>query len=117
MLRNLVEDIQPIVIAYRLQLEIMRDALSHKRSSLMSKHNSFLSDIHFIQRELEWVERKVKPLKRIVRHLIDDKRIGFEISHYFEDIEDDVASVLADLVTLLSMIGTLKAEYDNFHDR
>ena len=30
MLRNLVGDIQPIVVAYRLQCEIMRDALGKK---------------------------------------------------------------------------------------
>ncbi|GMI05995.1 hypothetical protein TrLO_g5652 [Triparma laevis f. longispina] len=117
MMRNLVGDIQPIVVAYRLQLEIMRDALGKKYSTLSKKNDNFLHDVHLIQMELEWVERKVKPLKRIVQHLIDDKRIGNEISHYFEDIEDDVASVQADLSNLLAMIVTLKAEYDNFQDR
>mmetsp|Transcript_7015 Transcript_7015/g.14211 ORF Transcript_7015/g.14211 Transcript_7015/m.14211 type:complete len:729 (+) Transcript_7015:102-2288(+) len=115
-LRSMVSDMQPIVDVYRIQLEIMQDSLSSKRSVKGDK-GGFLRKVHWLQREIEWVERKVKPLKRIVRHLIDDKRIGSEISQYFEDIEDDVATCQDDLRHLTDMIAALKAEYDNFHDR
>jgi len=117
-LRTMVQDMRPIVDLYRIQLEIMQDYLSHKRAAtLMGRKGVFLRKVHWIQREVEWVERKVKPLKRIVRHLIDDQRIGSEISQYFEDIEDDVATCQGDLKHLVDIIATLKAEYDNFHDR
>ena len=57
MLTSVVEDVMPIIFAYRLQLEIMQDRFNdgNDRSG-----EAFLVKVHEIQREIEWIQRKVK---------------------------------------------------------
>jgi len=113
MLTSVVEDVTPIIFAYRLQLEIMQD----KFHDDVALDDIFLKKVHECQREIEWVQRKVKPLKRIVRHMIDDKRIGNEISHYFEDVEDGISGCLEDLTSVVELIAVMKLEFESASDR
>jgi Mg2+ and Co2+ transporter CorA len=113
MLTSVVEDIIPIIYAYRLQLEIMQDRFNSEGLG----EDGYLLKIHSCQREIEWVQRKVKPIKRIVRHMIDDVRIGAEISHYLEDVEDTVVSCTEDLTSVINLISVMKTEFESFQDR
>ena len=55
MLTSVVEDIAPIIFAYRLKLEIMQDRFNSQGTT----NEDYLLKVHSCQREIEWVQRKV----------------------------------------------------------
>ena len=48
-----------------------------------------------------WTLDKIVPLKRVLSHLIDDPRIGPDLTVYFSDLSQGVSTVLSDLSDLL----------------
>ena len=49
--------------------------------------------------------------------MIDDKRIGSEITHYLEDVEDSVGGCMEDLSSVVNLITVMKIEFESANDR
>ena len=54
---------------------------------------------------------------RVIRHLIDDRNIGTEVTHYLEDVEDHLLRTLEELTSYASECASLKDEYNAYLDR
>ena len=118
-IRSIIEDIGPVANAFRMKLELMQDLLhdtkkSQARASLM---HDFLRKIHIIQREVEWMNRKIKPMRRIVQHLIDDHRIGKDLTYYINDALNNVGDIQDELTAILSLLTVMKFEFENLQDK
>jgi Mg2+ and Co2+ transporter CorA len=54
---------------------------------------------------------------RVIRHLIDDRNIGVEVTHYLEDVEDHLLRTVEELSSFASECASLKDEYNAYLDR
>ena len=52
--------------------------------------------VRTLEERLDMVETMVnelRPLSSVIRHLIDDPRIGAEVTHYLQDVDDKLSNV------------------------
>lgn len=118
MMNAIVNKLPPIAKGYRLKIELLSISLNKSFEGKTKKYQkSFLLKLSRLNREVAWVLDKVRPVKRILRHLIDDERIGDELSVYFEDLEDNVVIVVTELEKICEYVGSTKVDFDNFQDR
>ena len=52
-----------------------------------------------MKRDLDWLQYELRPMLRVLRHLIDDEKLGIECGHYLEDVKDHLQQVIDELAS------------------
>jgi len=109
-----VDNLQPISKVYEAQLQQMSTRLFELQHRLSKRE---VKQMIVMKRDLEWLQHELRPFARVIRHLIDDKNIGVEVTHYLEDVEDNLIQTMEELSSYASECTTLKDEYNAYMDR
>ena len=59
----------------------------------------------------------MRPLSSVIRHLIDDPRMGLEVTHYLHDVDDHLQGLLNKLWSLKEECWSLKDEFGTYQDK
>jgi Mg2+ and Co2+ transporter CorA len=109
-----VDNLIPISKIYEAQLQRMSTRLFELQHQLSKQE---VKEMIVMRRNLEWLQHELRPFARVIRHLIDDKNIGAEVTHYLEDVEDNLLRTLEELSSYASECVSLKDEYNAYLDR
>ncbi|CAB9508950.1 transporter [Seminavis robusta] len=109
-----VDNLVPISKIYEAQLQRMSNRLFELQEKLSKRD---VKEMIVMKRDLEWLQHEIRPFARVIRHLIDDRNIGIEVTHYLEDIEDNLMRTLEQLSSFADECVTLKDEYNAYSDR
>ena len=109
-----VDNLVPISKIYEAQLQRLSTRIFELQHRLSREE---VKEIIVMKRDLEWLQRELRPFGRVIRHLIDDRNIGIEVTHYLEDIEDHLLRTLEELSSFASECVSLKDEYNAYLDR
>ncbi len=61
--------------------------------------------------ELQRLQRRIRPMKAVVRHLMDDEQIGYDMKVYLEDVLDHVVRGLEEIGGCIEMCDSTKEEF------
>lgn len=110
----MVDNLVPISKIYEAQLQRMGTKLFELQHRLSRRE---VKEMIVMRRDLEWLQHELRPFARVIRHLIDDKNIGIEVTHYLEDVEDHLLRTVEELSSFASECVSLKDEYNAYLDR
>ena len=106
-----VDNLVPISKIYEAQLQRMSSRIFELQHRLSREE---VKEMIVMKRDLEWLQHELRPFARVMRHLIDDRNIGVEVTHYLEDIEDHLLRTLEELSSFASECVALKDEYNAY---
>lgn len=109
-----VDNLVPIGKIYEAQLQRMSNRLFELQHRISKQE---VKEMIVMKRDLEWLQHELRPFARVIRHLIDDRNIGIEVTHYLEDIEDHLLRTLEELSSYADECTSLKDEYNAYLDR
>ena len=69
------------------------------------------------KRQITYLIEELRPLSSVIRHLIDDPRIGAEVTHYLQDVDDKLSNVQNKLKALSAECASVWAEHNTYQDK
>eukprot|EP00977_Amphora_coffeiformis_P017667 scaffold5860_cov223-Amphora_coffeaeformis.AAC.6 len=109
-----VDNLGSISKIYEAQLQRMATRLFELQHRLSRQE---VKEMIVMRRDLEWLQHELRPFARVIRHLIDDRNIGTEVTHYLEDVEDHLLRTIDELTSFATECVSLKDEYNAYLDR
>ena len=109
-----VDNLGSISKIYEAQLQRMATRLFELQHRLSRQE---VKEMIVMRRDLEWLQHELRPFARVIRHLIDDRNIGVEVTHYLEDVEDHLLRTIDELTSFATECVSLKDEYNAYLDR
>ena len=109
-----VDNLRPISNIYEAQLKGLSSRLLEREHRLGTDE---VKSMIVMKRDLDWLQYELRPMLRVLRHLIDDEKLGIECGHYLEDVKDHLQQVIDELASYAQECDALKAEYSSYLDR
>lgn len=109
-----VDELTPILAAYRARLQWFAAHIAHQRAKASSDVEKQLLRCKV---ELDWLQRKVRPMIRVVRHLIHDRTIDPEVTRYIEDVEDHLDTFLEEISRSVGVCDSLRDQVRSHRER
>eukprot|EP00756_Hemistasia_phaeocysticola_P065463 Hpha_TRINITY_DN8570_c0_g1::TRINITY_DN8570_c0_g1_i1::g.146308::m.146308 len=109
-----IDEIKPIIGAYRGRLELWHKTMQYEKSDLSP---TFLQEISHISLELKDLLRVIRPMRHILRQFAEDSAISQDCRMYLEDSRVRLEHMVEDIVSLVDMCRTLQDDYRQHSDR
>ncbi|CAJ1328023.1 unnamed protein product [Effrenium voratum] len=109
-----VDELSPILAAYRAQLRLLASLITREESRVSKDVEKQLLRSKV---ELDWLQRKVRPMIKVLKHLIRDKAIDPNVTRYLEDIEDHLNTFLEEVSRIMGVCNSLRDEVNSYRDR
>jgi len=110
-LDRIVDQLRPISEAYSRRLGFMH------QHPMRSFPQEWIDEIDEVKLELVDLARSIRPLRQVVRHFVNDARIGGAAKMYLEDVEDAIDQNLGDISQLQEMCRTLAEAHEGYLDQ
>ena len=111
-LNKIIENIQPISLMYRVQLEWYETVLERTEAKFKKKH---VQSLLRIKRELARLTGTLTPMQTLLSTLVHSQ--VFKDCTYIQDCLDDVTTILFDLRACTELVHELSASFDHFRER
>lgn len=109
-----MDNLMPIMKAYTMRLQWLSDHIARHPSD---RHNNSLREIVQAKRELDWFRRKVQPMVRVVGHFADIEAFDDQVTHYLEDNEYNLTTVMEEAARAIEVCDSLRDQIYNYRDR
>ena len=110
----IVDNLRPISNIYETKLKVLSTRLLEVGHRLSTRE---VKEIIVMKRDLEWLQHELRPMLIVLRHLIADKNIGVEVTHYLEDVEDHMNLVIDELSSSARECEAMREEFNSYSDR
>lgn len=110
----IVDNLRPISNIYETKLKLLSKRLLEVGHRLSSRE---VKEIIVMKRDLEWLHHELRPMLIVLRHLIAEKNIGVEVTHYLQDIEDHMNLLLDELSSYARESEAMREEFNSYSDR
>jgi len=110
-LDRIVDQLRPVSEAYSRRLGHMH------QTPMAFFPQDWLDELDEVKLELVDLARSIRPLRQVVRHIINDVRIGGDAKTYLEDVEDAIDQTLGDISQLQEMCRTLAEAHEGYLDK
>lgn len=109
-----VDNLKPISSIYEAKIKMLSSRLLELGHRLSTRE---VKEIIVMKRDLEWLQHEMRPMLIVLRHLIADKNIGVEVTHYLEDIEDHLNLLIDELASYSRESEAMRDEFNSYSDR